>query len=154
MIQYHVLFCFFHPFYGIFERHRSISFFYSPNCLWRSLNNKTNKMKKEERSSNGYLLVVVVASPFHIFFFVMKLCSQVFVVGRSSGCVKSSLFSFTTIFITVISVYRTVYSSSSFSLQSQNGFEELRLHVKEGGDLGKELTAILQERYYSFILLL
>ena len=31
-------------------------------------------------------------------------------------------------------------------LQSQNGFEELRLHVKEGGDLCKELSSILQER--------
>ncbi|XP_046454593.1 uncharacterized protein LOC124202314 [Daphnia pulex] len=30
--------------------------------------------------------------------------------------------------------------------KSQNGFEELRLHVKEGGDLCKELSAILQER--------
>lgn len=30
--------------------------------------------------------------------------------------------------------------------QSQNGFEELRLHVKEGGDVCKELSAILQER--------
>ncbi|XP_057378003.1 LOW QUALITY PROTEIN: uncharacterized protein LOC130699973 [Daphnia carinata] len=30
--------------------------------------------------------------------------------------------------------------------KSQNGFEELRLHVKEGGDLCKELSSILQER--------
>ncbi|KAK4023465.1 hypothetical protein OUZ56_008873 [Daphnia magna] len=32
------------------------------------------------------------------------------------------------------------------SRKSQNGFEELRLHVKEGGDLCKELSSILQER--------
>lgn len=30
--------------------------------------------------------------------------------------------------------------------QGQNGFEELRRYVKQGGDFGKELAAILQER--------
>lgn len=30
--------------------------------------------------------------------------------------------------------------------QGQNGFEELRRYVKQGGDFGKDLAAILQER--------
>lgn len=30
--------------------------------------------------------------------------------------------------------------------QGQNGFEELRRYVKQGGDFGKELITILQER--------
>lgn len=30
--------------------------------------------------------------------------------------------------------------------QGQNGFEELRRYVKQGGDFGKDLVAILQER--------
>jgi hypothetical protein len=42
---------------------------------------------------------------------------------------------------------KTIINYFFFSYcQSQNGFEELRLHVKEGGDLCKELSAILQER--------
>lgn len=31
-------------------------------------------------------------------------------------------------------------------IQGQNGFEELRRYVKQGGDFGKDLMAILQER--------
>ena len=33
-----------------------------------------------------------------------------------------------------------------FFSKSLNGFEELRLDVKEGGDLCKELSSILSER--------
>lgn len=32
-------------------------------------------------------------------------------------------------------------------LQGQNGFEELRRYVKQGGDFCKDLSAVLQERY-------
>lgn len=33
-----------------------------------------------------------------------------------------------------------------FVKQGQNGFEELRRYVKQGGDFGKDLSVILQER--------
>lgn len=33
-----------------------------------------------------------------------------------------------------------------FIFQGQNGFEELRRYVKQGGDFGKDLAIILQER--------
>lgn len=39
-----------------------------------------------------------------------------------------------------------------FQFQGQNGFEELRRYVKQGGDFGKDLVTILQERYSSFSL--
>jgi hypothetical protein len=32
-------------------------------------------------------------------------------------------------------------------LQGQNGFEELRRYIKQGGDFCKDLSSILQERY-------
>jgi hypothetical protein len=34
-------------------------------------------------------------------------------------------------------------------LQGQNGFEELRRYIKQGGDFCKDLSSILQERYVS-----
>lgn len=37
-------------------------------------------------------------------------------------------------------------SLSPFLLQGQNGFEELRRYVKQGGDFSKELIFVLQER--------
>uniref|UniRef100_A0A336LYN4 CSON010696 protein n=1 Tax=Culicoides sonorensis TaxID=179676 RepID=A0A336LYN4_CULSO len=37
-------------------------------------------------------------------------------------------------------------STHNDSLEGQNGFEELRRYVKQGGDFGKDLAAILQER--------
>lgn len=47
--------------------------------------------------------------------------------------------------IFVISMYSDLLIDF-FSFQGQNGFDDLRRYVKQGGDFCKELATILQER--------
>lgn len=42
--------------------------------------------------------------------------------------------------------YNYIFYVFLFLPQGQNGFEELRRYVKQGGDFGKDLAVILQER--------